>query len=151
MSVRYIPYKSKLSKLIRAAGGKSVSEAVKAADANVLTIEAAGLAVLDRKTEEIRGLVAGEREAATLGRLYQAADEIGGLAGQFGLPDLTGAAYSLCELIDQADGVWPARTSVQVHVDALRLLRLGEAAPAEERERVLAGLRDVVRRASKAA
>lgn len=150
MSVRHIPYQSKLSKLIRSAGGKSVSEAVKAADANVMTVAAAGLAVLDRKTEEIRVLVAGSRDAATLAELYKAADEIGGLAGQFGLPDLTGAAYSLCELIDQADGTWPSLKSVQVHVDALRLLRLGEAAPAAERERVLGGLRDVVRRAKAA-
>lgn len=149
MSVRYIPYQNRLAKLIRGAGGKSFEDAVGDADANLKGIEDASLSVLDQKIEEIRQLAAAPPAPQTRERLYAAANEIVGLGGVFGLPDLSQAAYSLCELIDQSAAGGPGVEAVRVHIDALRLLRLGEAAPPAERRQVLEGLRDVVRRSGR--
>lgn len=151
MSVRFIPYQNKLSKLIRSAGGKAFEDAVAGADANLKTIEVTSLAELDAKIEEVRLMAAAPHAPGAANRIYEAANEVVALGGVCGMPELSEAAYSLCELVDRCmPDRMPGAEAVKVHADAMRLLRLGEALPEAERRRVLNGLGDVVRRESRA-
>ncbi|HEX8233053.1 MAG TPA: hypothetical protein VF559_06900 [Caulobacteraceae bacterium] len=147
MSVRYIPYQNKLAKLIRGAGGKQFADAVADADANLKANESGHLSELDAKIEEVRALCADPAAPGATSRIYDAANDAVALGGVCGLPQVSEAAYSLCELIDgTVPGRAPGAKAVRVHADALRLLRLGEALPEAERRQVLKGLREVVAR-----
>lgn len=151
MSVRYIPYKNTLAKLIRVPGGKAFADAVSDANANLKTLEVTGLSELDAKIEEIRLIAANPSAPGAPTRIYEAANQAVALGGVCGVPDVSEAAYSLCELIDRTlPDRMPGGEAIRVHADALRLLRLGDALPEAERRRVLKGLGDVVARETRA-
>lgn len=144
--VKVIPYVNRLARVVSMPGGKRLIDAIADADANLLTIEEPCLEALDATLARIR-LVASQDapDDDALEDIYQRANEALGLAGLFGLPDLGKAAYSLCELIDsRAEGKGCSPQALAVHVDSLRLLRAGDAIPAAERDKILAGLSAVV-------
>jgi hypothetical protein len=150
--VRHIPYVNRLAKAISIPGGKRVFEAVAEADANLKTIEAPCLEAVDAYIASIQQLAARPDDAAALGRIYAESNIVIGLAGVFGLKDLSAAAYSLCELVDSRppdSGVDPM--AMMVHVDSLRLLRQGDTFDPTQREAMLHGLSQVVARAKRAA
>jgi hypothetical protein len=149
VSVRYIPYKNSLGRLIRAAGGKAFEDAVTDADTNLGELQAANLAGVDAALRQVVSVAAAAPSPASAEQLYSASNELVALGGVCGLDDLSQAAYSLCDLIDQAQPALPQPQAVQVHVDALRLLRHGPLVPEGERRQVLQGLSDVVRRTTR--
>lgn len=150
--VKVIPYVNRLAKAIAVSGGKRVGDAIADANANLLTIQEPCLEALDVILGRIRELAAAPvPDPAALEEIYLRANEAVGLAGLFGLPDLGKAAYSLCELIDSRPaGQGVGRQALDVHVESLRILRLGDAVPAVERENMVAGLIAVVDHAKRA-
>jgi hypothetical protein len=150
--VRHIPYVNRLAKAISIPGGKRVADALADADANLKAIEVPTLEAVDAYIASIQGLAARPDDAEALAQIYAESNIIIGLAGVFGLKDLSGAAYSLCELVDSRPagrGVDPV--SMAVHVDSLRVLRQGDAIDPAQRAAMLDGLGKVVARAKRAA
>lgn len=146
--IKFIPYTNRLAKLIKLPGGKTVEAAMADADANLKEIEAPCLEVLDQLIARIRGLAETPQPSVDdLDEIYARSNEIVGLGGVFGMQDLSAAAYSLCELVDRTrERGGPDRAAMAVHVNALRLLRMGVAVDEAERTRMLDGLASVVRR-----
>ena len=149
--VKFIPYTNRLAKLMNLPGGKRVEDALADARENLKEIEGPCLEVLDELIARIRTLVGDGRPSADeLEEIYSRSNEIVGLGGVFDMFDLSAAAYSLCELVDRTrDRGGPVPSALAVHVDSLRLLRLGGAIQTEERSKMLDGLADVVRRAAR--
>jgi chemotaxis protein histidine kinase CheA len=149
--VRHIPYVNRLAKAISIPGGKRVFEAVADADANLKTIEVPCLEAVDAYIASIQQLAARPDDAEALNQIYSESNIVIGLAGVFGLRDLSAAAWSLCELVDsrpESGGVDPM--AMAVHIDSLRLLRQGDAVDPAQREAMLEGLGKVVARAKRA-
>ena len=99
----------------------------------------------------LRLLKQGTPPAAVEAEMHRLSCEIAGIAGTFGFPALSEAAYSLCKLIDERGtrGQWD-RIAVDVHFDAMRLLRQPESLSAERQAHLLKGLRLVVDHAATA-
>lgn len=149
--VRHIPYVNRLAKAISIPGGKRVFEAVADADANLKTIEVPCLEAVDAFIASIQQLAAQPNDAEALSQIYAESNIVIGIAGVFGLKDLSAAAYSLCELVDsrpEGGGVDPM--AMAVHINSLRLLRQGDAVDPVQREAMLHGLSQVVARAKRA-
>lgn len=151
--VKIIPTVNRLAKAISLPGGKRLGDAVDDASANLLTIKEPCLEALDATIGRIRDLAAEPAPSAeALEEIYARANEALGLGGLFGLPDLSKAAYSLCELIDSRPaGQGVGRQALDVHVDSLRLLRFGDALPQAERDNMVSGLASVVSHAKRSA
>ena len=137
---------NRLARIARQPGGKSVAEALKAAEQRIESVRERCEGALSVKAEQMVAVAAGDRAsdgAATLDRLYDIANAIFGVAGAFGLDALAEAACSLCDLVYRFRGGeavnWAA---VDVHVDGIRLLATGKSGDAAA-ETVLAGLRQV--------
>ena len=114
--------KNRLAKLLRAAGGKPVAEALEDAKANLKVIEPDARAELQAMLAEV------EQRYATLGDaydgdklddLYQIANRAIGVAGVAGREAVDVALVSLCQLLDylKTSGRWD-NASVVVHVQA---------------------------------
>jgi hypothetical protein len=151
--VKVIPYVNRLGKAIALPGGKRLGDAVADANTNLLTIKEPCLEALDALLARIRDLAAAPApDAAALEEIYDRSNEALGLAGLFGLGDLSKAAYSLCELIDSRPaGQGVGREALEVHIDSLRLLRFGDAIPQAERDNMISGLAAVVAHGKRAA
>jgi hypothetical protein len=141
---RIFKVENKLAKLARAPGGKTVEEAVKAAETRVESVRLRCLASLVEKSNQLAVIASGDRgEGArqTLDKLYNLSNAIFGVAGAFGLKALAEAACSLCDVVHRFRGGetlnWSA---VDVHVDGIRLLSMGSPEGADS---ILAGLRRV--------
>lgn len=140
--------KHRIATLMRAPGGKKVSDAVKDAEARLADIAAACLEGADAGLERISALAADlavepRREHAQA--LYDEANRLVGLGAVGGAPELDRIAYSLCEMLDamMREGVVD-QPSVAVHVRSLHLVRNPAVAanPAAMTE-VLGGLEKV--------
>lgn len=114
----------RLAKLATEPGGMRVNDAVRRAGENLNSIRSSSLAALDAEIEDLERWIAG-RNGAGVGAAYKAAKEVFGLAGTYGLTELSLAAHSLCEMLAHgkvsASSVPWAR--VKVHVDAMKKLR----------------------------
>lgn len=141
--------KSRLSTMIDASGGISVSVAKTQALANLAVVRPRGLEIIKAQIQELAAMVApsGPDERA-VGRAYGLSAGIVDAAGPFEMNDLCRAASGLCDLLDAAP---PGETFdwriVTVHIQAMQLmLSLPEGEPGEAaRSRVLAGLDDMLR------
>lgn len=133
--VRKFKPENRLAKALGDPGGLLFSQALKSASANVAQVRPAHLVALDAKLTALRELAHAPRAPA----FYRLAQDVMADAGSVGLPHLSRAAQSLCDLL--ASPVPDARLqrSVMVHVDALTPLRAEEGAPAQ-REAILAAL-----------
>jgi hypothetical protein len=148
--VKIIPYVNRLAKVVAMPGGKRLADAVADADANLMSIKGSCLEALDVHLARIRELAGASAPSdAALDEIYSLSNEVLGIAGLFGMPDLGKAAYSLCELIDSRGGQGCSRKALDVHIDSLRLLRFGDAVPQAERENMIAGLAAVVAHAKR--
>lgn len=145
---RIFAVENQLAKVVRAPGGKTADQHVKAAEIRVESVRGVSLASLVEKAEQMAAIAAAGRSGADANAfhgIYALSNAIYGIAGQFGLKALAEAAFSLCDL---ADGFrsgeaanWPA---IDVHVDGIRLLAtLGDKAGAAGAESILDGLRRV--------
>jgi hypothetical protein len=141
---RIFKVENRLAKVARTPGGKTIEEAVRAADARVLSVRDRCVASLTAKAE---GLAAhaqaakGERTGSNIDGVYDVSNAIFGIAGAYGLEALSEAACSLCDLVDRLrSGEEINRSAIDVHVDGIRLLATGET---EGSDSILAGLRRV--------
>jgi len=141
--VLYFSPENRLGKAVSTPGGKHVETAI--ADAEALVMLAAGECVerIDQALAQVYRL--SEHAKPQTGVLYKTAREVAGLAGTCGLADLGAAAFSYCNLLDQAEQT--GRLSgerVQVHLSVMRLLRRPERFTDAERQEILADLKAVV-------
>lgn len=147
-NVRVFAVENKLAELLCEPGGRTVDQAIKAAETRVEAQRDVTLAALIEKAEQMAAQAAegrGSAEPEVFGRIYDLSNAIYGLAGSFNLKALAEAAFSLCDLADSyRSGDEPNWPAVDVHVDGVRLLaNLGEKAGAAGAESILDGLRRV--------
>lgn len=133
--------------MLRKPGGTTVAEAVVQAETNLEGLQEAGWLQLDSGLAEMDKVFAryGDKfDADLIAEHYGIAVSLIGLPSLCGLNALENAAHSLCDLLDRlaTTGRWD-RDGVQVHVQALRLLRNLPAGADAVAEPVLDGLRRV--------
>jgi hypothetical protein len=138
--------KNRLAKLLRAAGGKPVVEALEDASANLKTIEPEAQAELQVMLREVEARYAALGETyddEKLDDLYFIANRVIGVAGVCGRQAVDVALVSLCQLLDYLKTAerWD-NASVGVHVQALRLL-LGADPNDQQVAAILDGLKRV--------
>lgn len=138
--------KNRLAKLLRAAGGKPLSEALEDAQTNLSTLQidaAAELQTMLRDVEAGFDELGDNFDGEKLDALYLTVNRAIGVAGVCGLDAVDTALLSLCQLLDylKASGKWD-KTSVAVHVQALRLLVAADPKDAQVGE-ILDGLKRV--------
>jgi hypothetical protein len=125
-TARVFKVENRLAKLVGEPGGRTLIEALRSAEARVETVRERCLDSLGPKIERLQALARSGREGreTDAAGVDTIANEIFALAGLFGQTMLAQAALSLCELLangpDEGPFNWPA---VDVHVDAIRLLR----------------------------
>ena len=145
---RVFKIENPLAHVVKLPGGKTVEQAVKAAEQRVETVRESCIAALADKAEQLTGLAAAGRkgeDAQALDRIYDLGNAIYGIASTFELIALSQAAFSLCDLADGFRGGEPANwPAIDVHVDGIRLLAtmgpgIGEAGAAS----ILEGLQRV--------
>lgn len=147
-SARIIAVENQLARIAREPGGRTIENAVKAAETRIEAARESSIAALTERAEQLAAQAAvGRRgeDPRPFDGIYNLGNAIYGLAAEFGLKALAEAAFSLCDLADSYRGGeepnWPA---VDVHVDGIRLLAsMGEKAPAAGAETILEGLRRV--------
>jgi hypothetical protein len=147
-NARIFAVENKLAQIANEPGGRTIENAVRAAEGRVESTRGASIASLVEKSEQMTALAAEGRlsgDVAAFGAIYDVSNAIFGLAGSFGLKALAEAAFSLCDLTDWFRGGepvnWPA---IDVHVDGIRLLAtLGDKAGAAGADSILEGLRHV--------
>ncbi len=142
---RLVKVRSALSRQLSRAGGRTVAEAERLAEAALQTHRTEVFGELGRLVAELEALCV-TRGPDDEARAYQLASSVVDLAGFFETGPFYDAAYSLCELTDGArtGGLW-SWDAVEVHVRTLRLLHmagLGTACP--DAAALLDGLRQVV-------
>jgi hypothetical protein len=146
--VRVFKIDNPLAKVVTTPGGKTIEQAVRAAEGRIESVREACVAALAEKSEQLVALAAAGRSGdnpQALDRVYAAANAIYGIAGAFDLTPLAHAAFSLCDLAHGFRGGqpvnWPA---VDVHVDGIRLLAtMGPQIGAAGAESILDGLKRV--------
>lgn len=113
---------------------KLAQQAIEQAEANLARMSGECLTYIDGLLDELESLSApsGDKWGAdAMRRSYELALRFIGPASLAGLPQLEHAAKSLCDLADVlAERGRNDRQPVRVHVEAMRLLRLPEAAAA---------------------
>ena len=143
-TARVFKVDNRLQKAVGRPGGKTVADAIRAAEARIEAIRGSCVASLDDQAARLAAIAAdarGEPPTGDIARLYAVADEIFAVAGAFRLEALAEAAYGLCDLIECFRGSgevnWPA---IDVHVAGIRLLCAGRG---EAEPSVMEGLRQV--------
>ena len=148
--VRKFRAPNRLSMLIRANGGPMAKDALEAAEAALEPLRAESLAVLDAALAEIDARFGKPATATRAGEafqdLYALALRIIDVSGFLPGSCVDQAAISFCALVDNcADaGAW-RWDAIDVHINALRLLRTSGLAP-DQRRAVIDGLNKVSQR-----
>jgi len=150
-NVKIIRVKSKLAAQVFRSGGITASQAVKQAGNGIKSMRDAGIAMVDETLGKIDaqfGSSMKARETEDLEDLYRLSARI--IDSSACLPDsgVERAARALCELVDaSAMGGSLDWEAVDVHVASLKLLRMmGAQMTAAEREQVLGGLDEVIKK-----
>ncbi|MDP1528516.1 MAG: hypothetical protein Q8M05_03950 [Rhodoferax sp.] len=142
--------KSNLAKMIDSAGGISVGKAVAQANANIDTMRAEAMLVLEAHVaalEAIQKPRTPDEVPDRLSEAYQAATGVIDAAGPFDLKYLCQAASGLCDLIDGArHGQSFDWRIVIVHAQSLRMLQNLPQDEFEARARIVDSLREVIER-----
>lgn len=142
--------KSNLARMIDSAGGVSVGVALALARANIETMRARALTVVDAQITVLEALpapAAAEETPMRLDEAYRAATALIDAAGPFELFDLCRGAAGLCDLIGAIDPSEPFDWRiVTVHARSLRLLQMLPLEAAAERDRILESLHEVIER-----
>jgi hypothetical protein len=148
--VRKFRAPNRLSMLIKANGGVMAKDALAAADAALEPLRAESLAVLDAALAEIEARF-GRSAAATRGTgayqdLYTLALRIIDVSGFLPGSCVDQAAISFCALVDNCAEASTWRwDAIDVHINALRLLRTSALTP-DQRRAVIDGLNKVSQR-----
>lgn len=139
---------NQLAKIAREPGGRTVDQAVKAAETRIEAVREVSLAALIEKAEHMAAIAAAGRRGEQdkpFDAIYDLSNAIYGLASAFALTALAEAAFSLCDLADGfRSGDEPSWPAIDVHVDGIRLLAaMGSGIGAAGSEAILDGLRRV--------
>jgi hypothetical protein len=127
-------------------GGRTMAEAVRAADAGLDSHREEGMRSLSTTLARLEAACIEQDEAAEA-VVYELASAFADMAGFFDTGPLYAAAFSLCETSDRmtAGGCWQW-PSVHVHVRALRLILAADCRPTETSRVLLEGLASIVAR-----
>lgn len=147
-NVQVIEVENHLAKLAREPGGRTIEDALKAAEERIESVRDISVASLVEKADLMAAAAAAARQSGdpeSFGAIYDLSNAIFGIASAFALNALAEAAFSLCDLTDHFRGGgevnWPA---IDVHVDGIRLLAtLREKAGVQGAESIMEGLRRV--------
>jgi hypothetical protein len=142
-AARVFKVPNRLAKVVQLPGGRTVAEALRAADRKIDSVREACVGALPAKVASLTAYVDQGRvdPAKALDGMYRTADEIFSVAGAFSLHPLAEAAYGLCDLVDCFRTEGPVNwQAISVHVNGIRLLATGEVGEADV---VLSGLREV--------
>jgi hypothetical protein len=147
-TARIFAVENKLAQIANEPGGRTIEQAVRAAETRIEAVRDVSLASLVEKVERMTAFVAagrGSGDPAAFKDVYDLSNAIFGIASTFELKALADAAFSLCDLADcfrsGEPANWPA---IDVHVDGIRLLaNLGDKAGAAGADSILEGLRRV--------
>jgi hypothetical protein len=148
--VRKFRAPNRLSMLVKASGGLMAKDALAAADAALEPLRAESLAVLDAALAEIEARfgkpAAATRQSGAYQDLYSLALRIIDVSGFLPGSCVDQAAISFCALVDNCAeaGVW-RWDAIDVHINALRLLRTSDLSPPQRRA-VIDGLNKVSQR-----
>jgi hypothetical protein len=130
-TARLITVENRLAALFLRPGGKSVREALGAAERRVLAKLADLATTMPATTGRLRELVdaAASDPEHGLARVYEASNQVFALAGAMGFTGLADAAFSLCDLIEASRETGkPNWEAIRLHADAIRLLGAKSAA-----------------------
>ncbi len=109
---------------MKQAGGMHVAEALKRADATMETLREPSLTGIDDYITALDALLAsGQDEAAVIEGLYARAGDIVSLSGAERNEAVQIAARSLCDLLDEAEGLTPSIVAgIKVYIASIKLL-----------------------------
>jgi hypothetical protein len=116
--------KPRLGQLMTQKGGMYVAEALKRADATMETLREPSLVGIDDYIAALDTLLtSGLDEAALMERLYARAGDIVSLSGAERNEAVQIAAWSLCNLLDEAESLTASvLAGVKVHIATIKLL-----------------------------
>ena len=141
--------RSTLASKMARPGGRTVAEAVQAAEAGLDSHREEGMRSLAAILARLDTVCAAGEDGAGA-QVYELASAFADMAGFFDTGPLYAAAFSLCEASDRmiADACWRWPT-VEVHVRALRLMLADGGQQTEASRLLLDGLASVVARLPK--
>jgi hypothetical protein len=124
-------------------GGRSISNALQKANAELEVHREPVMTAITATLDELDAVAA--KAAPEAGpRVYELASAIVDLGGFFDMGPMHEAAYSLCDIADRMNTAetwhWP---SVQVHLQAMRLILNGGCRESRESDALLEGLHSV--------
>jgi len=141
-----------LARFVNTPAGLTAREAQNFARLKLDMLREKSLAEIDDSLDGLGGYIRLLKNAvppnAVEEEMHRLSCSILNLAGTFGLDALGRAAFSLCTLLDERNmrGHWD-RVAVDVHLDAMRLLRQPETISQSMQSHLLDGLRKVVNHA----
>jgi hypothetical protein len=143
---RTFKVKSSLSRQLFEPGGRLVRDAERLAGEALNTHRDEAMAMISSALDELEAVCA-EAAPETGPQIYALGARIIDLAAFFDTGPLHDAAWSLCEVSDRmiAGGIWHW-PSIQVHVQALRLILAGGCRTGRTSDTLLAGLRTISQR-----
>ena len=134
---------SSLARQIHEPGGRRVTDAQRQAGEALEAHRDDTMTAISATLDQLDALCA-EAPAGAGQNVYELASSIVDLAGYFDTGPLFDAAYSLCEIADRMNQAetwhWP---SVQVHLQAMRLILMSGCRVGRTSETLLAGLRSI--------
>ena len=147
--VRNSGAKNPLADKMARPGGRTMAEAVRAAEVGLDSHREEGMRSLSATLARLEAACAARDEGAEA-LVYELASAFADMAGFFDTGPLYAAAFSLCETSDRmiAGGCWQW-PSVHVHVSALRLILVDNCRPTEASRVLLEGLASIVARLPK--
>lgn len=138
--------RSTLASKMACPGGRTMADAVKAAEAGLDSHRSEAMHVLALNLAQLEAVCAAQDDQAA-GRVYELASALADTAGLFDTGPLYAAVFNLCETSDRMSACdcwhWP---SVQVHVRALRLIFAADCRHTEASSILLEGLASIVAR-----
>lgn len=149
--VRFHVPENRLGKLIRAAGGKAVVQAVKDASEGIDSLRGdflSELAEILSKAEALSAAVKGADDKAGTDALYALISNAIGVPSACGMTSLDEMLISLADLIDhfKTHGLWD-KQAITIHLSAFRLLLNSESVrDSEGAKAILLGLHQVSER-----
>lgn len=149
--VRFHVPENRLGKLIRAAGGKAVVQAVKDASEGIDSLRGdflSELAEILSKAETLSAAVKGADDKAGTDALYSLISNAIGVPSACGMTSLDEMLISLADLIDhfKTHGLWD-KQAITIHLSAFKLLLNSESVrDSEGAKAILVGLHQVSER-----
>ncbi|MET0545100.1 MAG: hypothetical protein ABWZ40_02210 [Caulobacterales bacterium] len=150
-NVKYMAPQNTIRNMVDRPDGIKISDAIKRAEAKIEAYKETGLAAIDEKIAEMQTLCASLKAGSSAPderKIYLLANDVFAAAALYNQMELSEAAYSLCDLLgNRAENIPLVWDAINVHVASMRLLRQApDHAEAEQRQHVLAGLKQVTAR-----